>query len=198
MAAQASLAGMPGRERVDVLIYEAAKSVLPVPAAPQGARSASIKAWPLARYQKRGEPCEMSNPLTGRTHRISLRKYAHLDPETTLVELIFHFVPAPYRSREALGIRERALRVLRCEYEAIISWHDDEARLAEDLEEWIARYPERPKTREQFFLEMHGRLSSRREFCREVGLLDLDDIWALHEEYAARRPDAISSWRKLR
>lgn len=50
MTAQASLAGMPGRERVDVLIYEAAKPVPPVPAAPAGARSASIKAWPLARY----------------------------------------------------------------------------------------------------------------------------------------------------
>ncbi len=198
MAAQASLAGMPGRERVDVLIYEAAKSVPPVPAAPQGARLASIKAWPLARYQERGERCEVSNPLTGRTHRISLKKYAHLDPETTLVELIFHFVPVPYRSKEALGIRERALNGLRREYEAIISWHDDEVRLAEDLEEWNTRYPDRPKTREQFFLEMHGHLSSRREFCREVGLLDLDDIWALHEEYAARRPDAISSWRKLR
>jgi len=198
MAAQASLAGMPGRERVDVLIYEAATSVPPVPAAPQGGRSASIKARPLARYQERGEPCAVSNPLTGRTHRLSLKKYAHLDPETTLVELIFHFVPVPYRSKEALGIRERALNGLRREYEAIISWHDDAARLAEDLEEWNARYPERPKTREQFFLEMHGHLSSRRGFCREVGLLDLDDIWALHEEYAARRPDVISSWRMRR
>ncbi len=123
MTAQASLAGMPGRERVDVLIYEAAKPVPPVPAAPAGARSASIKAWPLTRYQKRGEPCEVSNPLTGRTHRISLKQYEHLDPETTLVELIFHFVPVPYQSKEALGIRERTIRALRREYEIIISWH---------------------------------------------------------------------------
>lgn len=136
--------------------------------------------------------------MTGRTHRISLRKYAHLDPETTLVQLIFHFVPVPYRSKEALGIRDCALNGLRREYEAIISWHDDEARLSEELEEWNARYPERPKTRELFFLVTHGHLSSRRGFCGQIGLLDLDDIWALHEEYAARRPDAIPSWRMRR
>jgi len=198
MAAQASLAGMPGRERVDVLIYEAAKSVPPVPAAPQGARSASIKAWPLARYQERGEPCAVSNPLTGRTHRLSLKKYAHLDPDTTLVELIFHFVPVPYRSKEALGIRERALNGLRREYEAIIAWHDDEVQVAEVLADWNTRYPDRPWTREHFFLERHTHRSSREGFCQQIGLLDHDDIWALHEEYAARRPDVISSWRKLR
>ncbi len=75
MTAQASLAGMPGRERVDVLIYEAAKSVPPVPPAPEGARSASIKAWPLARYQERGEPCEVCSCLTGCTHHISLKRH---------------------------------------------------------------------------------------------------------------------------
>lgn len=198
MAVQASLADMRGRERVDVLIYEAAKSVPPVPPAPVGARSASIKAWPLAQYLARGEPCEVCSCLTGRTHRIPLRKYTHLDPETTLVELIFHFVPVPYRSKEAEGIRERAVRALRREYETTIAWHDDEARLAEDLADWNTRYPERPRTREQFFLEMHAHLSSQEEFCRQIGLLDLGDIWAIHEEYAALRPDAISSWRRLR
>ena len=119
----------------------------PVPPAPQGARSASIKAWPLARYRERGEPCEVCSCLTGRTHRISLKEYAHLDPETTLVELIFRFVPVPYTSKEARGIRDRAVRALRREYETLIAWHDDEARLAEDLADWNIRFPERPRTR---------------------------------------------------
>ncbi len=198
MVARASLAGMPGRERVDVRIYEAAKSVPPVPPAPDGSRSARIKAWPLARYQERGEPCAVCSCLTGRMHRISLKQYEHLDPETTLVELIFHFVPVPYQSKEARGIRERAIRALRREYETIISWHDDAVRLTEDLADWNTRFPERPQTRERFFLEMHAHRSSREEFCRQIGLLDLDDLRALHEEYAERRPEVISSWRKLR
>ena len=140
----------------------------------------------------------MCSCLTGRTHRISLKEYAHLDPETTLVELIFRFVPVPYTSKEARGIRDRAVRALRREYETLIAWHDDEARLAEDLADWNIRFPERPRTREQFFIEMHAHRASREEFCRQIGLLDLEDVWTLHEAYAERRPDVISSWGKLR
>lgn len=191
MAQLAPLEGVKGKESLTVVVYEARMVVPPLPVPPEGARVAHTDAVSLATLQAVGDPCTVTNPLTGKTHRVSLAPYAHLDGETTWVEVIFHFVPTPPKSREAQGMRERAAEQLRQQYETVLAVFDAPHGLAGERRHLP---PYRQSAKGEMLQRARGALSANIAFCTSIALVTHDEVASINEEFAAQRPDVFSSW----
>jgi hypothetical protein len=192
----ARYAGAPGREVLEITVQAADPNRNRYDHDAPGSVGARIQATTIARWRERrgGDEFVVTNPVTGRSHHVSLAPYADLDPETTYIGFVFHFYPAPFRSKEARRIRERAILELRGIYESAIDWHtgalwEREAREGIPPEERISR-DEYPRMVEYCRTRSWAYFS----FATSTGILRPDEAWAILREYAARYPDLFHAW----
>ncbi len=191
MAQLAPLEGVKGKESVAVVVYEAGMIAPPLPVPPEGARVAHTEAVSLATLRAAGDPCAVTNPLTGKSHRIALAPYVHLDGTTTRVEVIFHFVPVPPKSKEAQGMRERAAEQLRQQYENVLAVFDAPHGMAGECRHVP---PHRQGAKGEMLQRARGALSANISFCTSIALVTHGEVASINEEFAAQRPDVFSSW----
>lgn len=192
----ARYAGSPGREVLEITVQAADPNRNQYDHEAPGSVGAQIQARTVSAWRavRGGDAFTVTNPLTGRSHHVSLAPYADLDPETTYVGFVFHFYPAPFRSKEAQRIRERAISELRRIYESAIDWHTGalwkrEAQGGIPPEERIP-----PDEYPRMVEYCRARSWAYCEFATRTGILRPDEAWAILREYAAQYPELFRAW----
>lgn len=185
MAFQPPLEGGRGREALALHVFSAAEPE-PQDLYELGAQTTTIMARTLAQLRARyGDEFDIRNPTTGKRHHVRLQRYADYDPDTTLVQFRFHFYPAPFASREAQVLQQRARNELRRLHELMIAIKDDPK-----FEHAWDNVPEGlPRTRDENIGATKGRKLAFEDFATRIGLLTHDEIAAINNEYAIKRPD---------
>ncbi len=186
MAFQPPLEGGRGREALALHVFSAAEPE-PHDLYELGAQTTTIMARTLAQLRARygGDEFDIRNPTTGKRHHVRLHRYADHDPDTTFVQFRFHFYPAPFASREAQVLQQRARNELRRLHELMIAIKDDPK-----FEHAWDNVPEGlPRTRDENIGATKGRKLAFEDFATRIGLLTHDEIAAINNEYAIKRPD---------
>lgn len=181
------LAGARGREVLELYVFPDTEQE-PRPGCKEGAQTTSYTARSIAwlREKHGGDAFVVHNPTTGRRHRVRLQPYGDLNPDHTLVQIRFHFFPAPFASREAQLLQTRARNELRRLHEQAIAIHDAPS----DEAYWGPPTPGMPaQTRADGVGSTQGQIHSFAGFCTRLGLLYHHETVAIHNEYATRRPE---------
>jgi len=192
---QAPYAGSRGKEVVELTIFSADDAEPRGQNAP-GAQTTSIKGRTITQLRARhgGDVFTISNPSTGRQHRVSLRQFARRDPERTYVQIRFHFYPAPFASKEARLIRERTIREIRRAYENAVECHT--GTITQREEEAGVPVEARLSATDIDGLKEHlkRQASAHIDLATRTGILMHDEVEAINNEFAARQPDLFRRW----
>lgn len=188
--------GSRGKEVVGLIVIgaDANHNVYDHPA--PGAVSASVQGRPISRIRERygGDGFTLTSPTTGRKHRVSLTPFADLDPDTTDVQIFFHFYPTPFASKEARLIRSRTIREIRRAYQSAIDCHtgritQQEAEAGVPPESRLS-----PADIASLAEYLKRKASAHTELAIHVGILLHHECAAINNEYAARQPDLFRPW----
>lgn len=188
--------GSRGKEVVGLIVIgtNANRNVYDHPA--PGAVSASIQGRPISRIRELygGDIFTLTSPTTGRKHRISLTSFADLDPDTTYVQIFFHFYPTPFASKEARLIRARMIREIRRAYQGAIDCHT--GRVTQQEAEADMPPESRLSAADIASLAEHlkRKASAHTELAIHTGILLHHECAAINNEYAARQPDMFRPW----
>lgn len=97
----------------------------------------------------------------------------------------FHFYPAPFASREAQLLQQRARNELRRLHELVIAIKDD----PKFEHAWDDTPAGMPRSREENVGAIRGCNLAFEDFATRIALLTHDEVAAINNEYAIKRPD---------
>ncbi len=195
---QAQYADSRGREIIELFAFSTDD---PEPRGPDigcapGAQTTTISPRTVAQIRARygGDSFTITNPATGRSHRVSLKRFARHDPDRTYVQFRFHFYPAPFASKEAQLIRESTIREIRRAYEGAIDCHT--GKIARQEAEAGVPVEARLSATDIDGLKEHlkRQASAYVHFATHTGILVHSEVAAINNEFATQQPDLFRPW----